>query len=102
MNNIPEGYKLVPVEPTEAMNHAGDMDYSWNVAKIYRAMLAAAPTPPQPIYDEAKERELFEASVGPTLAQRGAKGDYLYVSTRSALSGWLACARSRAKAGEDE
>jgi hypothetical protein len=41
-----EQWKMVPVEPTEEMNRAGDVAYSWNVAKIYRAMLAAAPVPP--------------------------------------------------------
>lgn len=59
MNNIPKGYKLVPVEPTCEMLHAA-VKVS-GVLVIYEAMLASAPTPPQPIYDEAKERELFEA-----------------------------------------
>lgn len=44
---VPEGFRLVPVEPTEAMRAAGDYD-KWNyddAADIYRAMLAAAPEP---------------------------------------------------------
>jgi len=45
--NIPEGWKLVPVEPTEEMKGAGGEAYSFNVENIYAAMLAAAPVPPQ-------------------------------------------------------
>lgn len=72
--NISKGYKLVPVEPTVAMEDAAapecggycprcdeDMRIKTGMqVDIYRTMLAAAPTPPQPIYDEAKELELFE------------------------------------------
>ena len=102
--NIPKGYKLVPVETTEEMNESGCQGYmaadgsAWVMHKssmeaAYKAMLAAAPTPPQPIYDEAKELESCRSSwektgVGVVFA------DY--------WQGWLACAQSRAKAGEDE
>lgn len=49
---IPEGWKLVPTEPTEEMvqagwddanRMAGDFDPTPEIAPIYRAMLAAAP-----------------------------------------------------------
>ncbi len=47
--SIPEGWKLVPVEPTEKMKHAGRAA-AWSNAvaynetrDIYKAMLAAAP-----------------------------------------------------------
>ena len=40
----PDGWKLVPVEPTELMICRGDQNYSWSVAKIYKAMIADAPT----------------------------------------------------------
>lgn len=57
---IPQGWKLVPVEPTPGMSEAGAYSTGDNVdgrpvwkatideqaAHIYRAMLAAAPTPP--------------------------------------------------------
>jgi hypothetical protein len=54
----PGGFKLVPVEPTEEMRLAGvktDLmqdrltiqDYEYH-ACVYRAMLAAAPKPPEP------------------------------------------------------
>lgn len=39
---IPEGWRLVPVEPTREMNRVADMTGdAWDV---YKAMLAAAPT----------------------------------------------------------
>lgn len=47
---IPPGYKLVPVEPTEAMLGAGlrHIDGMASMPSAYRAMLNAAPTPPAP------------------------------------------------------
>ena len=46
---IPPGWKPVPMEPTEAMLDAGE-DFerapTWRTANVYRAMVAAAPTPP--------------------------------------------------------
>jgi hypothetical protein len=103
-----KGYKLVPVEPTDDMVIAfAETWYSKcqayddpDMLDAYRDMLAAAPAPPQPIYDEAKERQLFEASLGSTLASLNTKGDYVYVSSRHKWEGWKACAQSRAKAGE--
>lgn len=57
------------------------------------------PTPPQPIYDESKERELFEAycaKVGlPT--DTLPSGEYLIPATRFMSQGWHA----RGKAGKD-
>jgi len=53
---VPEGYKLVPVEPTPEMINAGRIcpmptDIEWDededYSAVYRAMLAAAPTPPE-------------------------------------------------------
>lgn len=40
---VPEGWKLVPIEPTELMIRRGDQNYSWSVAKIYKAMIEDAP-----------------------------------------------------------
>lgn len=39
----PEGWKLVPIEPTELMIRRGNQNYSWSVAKIYKAMIEDAP-----------------------------------------------------------
>lgn len=97
---IPEGYKLVPVEPTGEMINAGFDGFG--MAGAYAQMLAAAPTPPQPIYDEAKERELFEAEqdeAGGNI-DRDWLGDYENPYVQSCWDGWSACAQSRAKAGE--
>lgn len=50
--SLPDGWKLVPVEPTDAMESAGvQVQYEavrdWgNPLAVYRAMLAAAPKPP--------------------------------------------------------
>ena len=50
LDMVPAGWKLVPVEPTEAMLHAGNSAIeNWGVdangSSTYRAMLAAAPQP---------------------------------------------------------
>lgn len=53
---VPEGWKLVPIEPTPAMDSAGydtvpsDMTIKTGVdhLDIWRAMLAASPAPPSP------------------------------------------------------
>ena len=52
---VPEGWKLVPVEPTEAMcdaawasegtDYVGEHHRIWQFAPAYRAALAAAPKP---------------------------------------------------------
>jgi hypothetical protein len=58
MTTIPEGWELVPVEPTPAMEEAGGGAIAWDssmyggeidkaVIDIYRAMLAAAPAAPE-------------------------------------------------------
>ena len=43
---LPEGYVLVPVEPTEKMEEAGlevhPWDYTEDMQKIYKAMITAA------------------------------------------------------------
>lgn len=105
--SIPEGFKLVPVEPTAAMEDAAapecggycprcDTDVQIKTGMqvdIYRTMVDAAPAPPQPIYDEAKERELARFSYDADSEFTGGWFDYLY--------GWLACAQSRAKSVEE-
>ena len=116
-------FKLVPVEPTDDMVIAfAETWYSKRQAyddpdmlDAYRDMLAAAPTLPQPIYDEAKERELFEVFVvdfhhGAKLTgyvhddpdYPGLNGQFLYEDwdVQSAWAVWQKCAQSRAKAGE--
>lgn len=43
-SSVTDGWKLVPLEPTEAMVHAGeDVEPPRPFGKVYRAMLAAAP-----------------------------------------------------------
>jgi hypothetical protein len=119
--NIPKGYKLVPVDvhvekafevidgkhlPTIKITlpacHPDDTS-AWDrrdaIGLMVKTILSAAPTPPQPIYDEAKERELFEASTTSALG-RDSDGYYIATDTYMRWQGWLACAQSRAKAWE--
>lgn len=74
MMDIPKGYKLAPVEPTEDMRLAyanqirtGDYNPGTLVggnlcAEIYTAMLAVAPAPPQSELDRVTaERDALQA-----------------------------------------
>ena len=101
------------------MNPNGVREYAADVANLCMMLLdiggqlKVAATPPQPIYDEAKERELFEVFAKaramqsvtgrpPSLLDRHKDGDHEYRQSwvQIAWEGWLACAQSRAKAGE--
>lgn len=110
---IPNGYKLVPVNahleksfdvidgkhlPTIKITLPAcnpDDTNAWDrrdaIGLMVKTMLSAAPTPPQPIYDEAKERELFNSWYGelPTTKLK-----------ETMWMAWEACAQSRAKSGE--
>lgn len=105
--NIPKGYKLLPVEPTCSMVLAGlkalggcvgscgeaSPPDGGDINDAFSAMLAAAPAPPQPLYDEAKEQELFAEWWRNTPILRASK-------LQLAEEAWLARAQSRAKAVE--
>lgn len=98
------------------MNPDGIREYAADVANLCMMLLDiggqlnAAPTPPQPIYDEAKERELLEAWaysvchvpygwLGREYFKR--MGDHYEDDYAHGLwQGWLACAQSRAKSVE--
>lgn len=117
--NIPKGYKLVPVEPAEEMLSAlidtwfaaCPIDDQDAMAQAYKSMLAAAPIPPQPIYDEAKERKLFEnfavnrkggyANLPFFVFCKKDNGEYIDGTSELAWEGWKACAQSRAKSVEE-
>lgn len=100
MNNIPKGYKLVPVELLERSVQA-----IVNTSQMHptlgdlREFIANAPAYSQPIYDEAKERELFEASATSALG-RDSDGYYIATDTYLRWQGWKSCAQSRAKSVE--
>lgn len=98
--NIPEGYKLVPVKANCDQLHAGASKSG--VLVIYEAMVEAAPAVEFNAYDEAKERELFEAFAMEHFLPitHGHSRDYLYHDTESAWSSWKACAKSRARSAE--
>ncbi|MBC8786361.1 hypothetical protein [Pseudomonas fluorescens] len=88
--NIPKGFKLVPVKPTQEMLDAA---FGKVGGEFYKAALASAPTPPQPIYDEAKERELFNEWYGELPTTKFKETMWM---------AWEACAQSSAKDGEGE
>ena len=73
---VPSGWKLVPVEPTEAMRKVGVSKSpgpgASRVNAVYASMLAAAPTPPaaQP---QAGGRELTDAGEARDLLKRAIK-----------------------------
>ena len=54
--SAPEGWKIVPVEPTGEMVDAGLR--SWGTSHKFRAMLAAAPTPP--VSEGREDAELLD------------------------------------------
>ena len=105
--NIPEGFVLVPVEPTRTQLVAG-LGVN-GIHPIYCAMVAAAPPVDLPSYDEAKERELFEAYALEILGDYFMKpedcltrsgGTYMYGQPATAWCAWQACAKSRARSAE--
>lgn len=103
MNSIPEGFKLVPVEPTDDMIVSfAEAWYSKRQAiddpdmtDAYRDMLAAAPTPPQPIYNDSKERSACRKD----WEQRNKHSHFEPVPFPDYWAGWKDCVQSRAKAG---
>ena len=81
--HIPEGYKLVPVEPTNKMVSAGM--YVSNTRAKYQAMVSAAPPVELLAYDEAAELAACRA--------HWEKNPNCLFSDM--WLGWKACAQSR-------
>lgn len=54
--------RLVPVEPTDEMHHAGQaIKDTYNASDIYRAMLAAAPAQSNPVSDNMEiEKQAYK------------------------------------------
>lgn len=80
-----------------------------DVARIYRAMVKAAPAVELSAYDEAKERQIFEDSMiaaseeagyGEPDLYRFSDGSYRQEFHQAAWGGWIACAKSRARSAE--
>lgn len=104
--NIPEGYVLVTVEPTEEMlevMHESvkvEVDTLCRTASIindkqwWSSVICASPNVKLPDYDEAKERELFGKFYCEYYGVGGS------VSIKDGLNIWLACAKSRARSAE--
>lgn len=102
--NIPEGYALVPVEPTEEMLNAG-IEQEWT-KEIYVAMVNAAPAADLNAYDEAKELELFNEFSSRVVAVDCAgsaikwRDCVSHEELDSCMESWIACAKSRARSAE--
>lgn len=119
--NIPEGYVLVPVELTQEMIQAGidtervdtgdaDFDELQDYRSVYKSFLESAPK--SPVYDEAKERELFESRFGFTNDEQeiyfipelncygSSRVNEAANNKSSAWYWWQACAKSRARSAE--
>ena len=98
--NIPEGYALVPVELTQEMIQAGidtecvdtgdaDFDELQDYRSVYKSFLESAPK--SPVYNETKERELFDAWHEEYLSCGWS------VSKIVTWESWKACAKSRVR-----
>lgn len=98
--------KLLRAFPINAMRCNG-----FDVGTVIRELLAAAPTPPQPVYDESKERELFEVRIHRIAVEKGYQymafllkrdesGEYQTTWVDMAWLGWSERAHSRAKSVE--
>ncbi len=104
--NIPKGCRLVKVTPSGVQfgnawySHESITGYSDDqlnqgnccvTGGAYMKWLSEE-SPPQPIYDEAAETQLARFSYDADPNLMASWSDFKY--------GWLACAQSRAKAGE--
>ena len=127
--NIPEGYVLVPINATSAMIEYGkdermqclanpSLSVQGALVRIYSAMIGAAPFVCESNveeYDEAKERELFEAEYAKKIQYdlgfddakeqiKSLRDGENYKSRMAYLngywSGWKDCAKSRAWSAE--
>lgn len=99
--NIPEGYVLVPYEPTCDQLFAGVK--TSGVIEIYKDMVSAAPALKIPAYDEAKERELFARAMvelGRCNHVNAVLSDDDFYHFKSDWQVWKACAKSRARSAE--
>ena len=90
--NIPEGYILVPIIPTEEMIGEGQ-NQEWT-EDVYAAMIGAAPFVCESSveeYDESKERELFDAWYEEYVSYGWS------VSKIGTWESWKSCAKSRVR-----
>lgn len=96
--NIPEGYVLVPYEPTCDQLFAGVK--TSGVIEIYKDMVSAAPALKIKAYDEAKERELFARWKAYPIPHLNSDGQFDKEYLQREWASWKACAKSRARSAE--
>lgn len=109
--NSQNGFKLVPVETLKfalGLTSHGFKNRTDQEADKYAALktiteLLEAPALPQPIYDDARERELFAEFSRRIVAHDAANFPIRWCDcvpdeeVEEHLNTWLACAQSRAK-----
>lgn len=103
-------FKLVPADLLESLLDDPALVVRMSSDKIVAIKEALySPAQPQSIFDEAKERQLFEDSMieaseeagfGEPDLYRDSAGCYRQEYHQAAWGGWLDCAQSRAKARE--
>jgi hypothetical protein len=103
--NIPSGFVIVPIDPTEEMILGFWGEVTKGAPEIsaakeaYADMISAAPPVEIPAYDEAKERELFANAMhdmGRCSSVSGVLDDGGLYYFKSEWEIWQACAKSRA------
>ena len=75
-DKVPEGWKLVPIEPNKDMLRAGQSEVGFwlNTVRCYSKMIAAAPVPPAPVVpDEMTNKADTAEAPKSELAQRASK-----------------------------
>lgn len=75
----PEGWKLVPVEPTDAMTHVGQKhryEPVWSIGAIYREMLAASPSGLTDGLRGALEWAIQASCLEATIEANAARGEF--------------------------
>lgn len=104
--NIPEGYKLVPIYPTDDMVSAvidlGRIDPD-DVDSIWSGMIENSPficESNSRAYDEAKERELFAKWKAYPIPHLNSDGQFDKEYLQREWASWKACAKSRARSAE--
>ncbi|WP_061939458.1 hypothetical protein [Collimonas pratensis] len=100
-----DGWKLVPIDPTDAMQMVGAesirldttaINRIWTGNKVYRAMIAAAPVPPPPVPPVLSDMEIINR-LSNKLAHHSGSGEHAYIKCHH----WYATADDLVISGRD-
>lgn len=84
---VPDGWKLVPIEPTEKMVGAGIMAYQGKCEDSYAAMLDAAPQPPEQVRQDEVYGDILPA-VGSRVFIRHGRDDDAHACIVTGYYAW--------------